>query len=59
MNETDTRLECAGYWDDADDHPIEDWQYEIMNNDTRLGYHDWLTKKREEEQWDKKKEKEL
>ena len=23
-------------------HPIEDWQYELQNGDTRLGYAEWL-----------------
>lgn len=22
--------------------PLEDWQYEVANGDTRLGYSDWL-----------------
>ena len=23
-------------------YPVEDWKYEVVNNDTRLGYRDWL-----------------
>ena len=27
--------------------PVEDWQYEVGNDDTRLGYFDWARDKRE------------
>lgn len=27
--------------------PIEDWQYEVANGDTRRGYEDWLAAKRD------------
>jgi len=30
------------HWDDHDDFPPEDWQYEVANGDTRLGYIDWV-----------------
>ena len=52
MNESDPRLISGGYWDDISDLPVEDWQYEVANGDTRLGYHDWLTRKRKDERWD-------
>ncbi|MFA5378879.1 MAG: hypothetical protein WC455_24210 [Dehalococcoidia bacterium] len=26
-------------------YPLEDWQYEVANNDTRQGYRDWLYNK--------------
>ena len=32
-------------WASHDNYPVEDWQYEVMNNDTRLGYRDWLYNK--------------
>ena len=32
---------------DNSDYPIEDWQYEVQNGDTRLGYQEWLKHKRE------------
>lgn len=28
--------------------PVEDWQYEVANGDTRRGYEDWLAAKRDE-----------
>ena len=32
----------TNHWDSHPDFPVEDWQYEVANNDTRLGYLDWL-----------------
>lgn len=32
-------------WDHWESHPafpVEDWKYEVENNDTRLGYKEWL-----------------
>ena len=29
------------------DYPLSDWQYEVANGDTRLGYQDWLAVKRQ------------
>lgn len=34
------------HWASDEQYPVEDWQYEVRNGDTRLGYHDWLHKKR-------------
>lgn len=49
MNEQDSRLECSDYWNDNDDFPIENWQYEVANADTRLGYHDWIESQKNQE----------
>ena len=35
------------HWDEDPDYPAEDWRYEVSNNDTRLGYHDWVTHQKE------------
>ena len=32
----------GGHWGEHPDYPVEDWQYEVMNADTRLGYWDWV-----------------
>lgn len=32
----------GGSWGDHPDHSIEDWRYEVANNDTRLGYWEWV-----------------
>lgn len=31
------------------DYPVCDWQYEVANEDTILGYHDWTLHKIESE----------
>lgn len=28
-------------WAENPDHPIADWQAEVVNDDTRQGYRDW------------------
>lgn len=30
------------HWDELPDHPLADWQAEVANGDTRLGYHAWV-----------------
>ena len=30
------------HWDENEDYPVEDWQAEVNNNETRLGYHAWV-----------------
>lgn len=30
-------------------YPLKDWQYEVANGDTRLGYSDWVEAKLESE----------
>ncbi|MDF0487780.1 hypothetical protein PX554_06530 [Sphingomonas sp. H39-1-10] len=34
--------ESHGIWGELAGHPVEDWQYEVANSDTRLGYWDWV-----------------
>lgn len=29
-------------WAEHPDHPVADWQAEVANDDTRLGYWDWV-----------------
>jgi len=36
-------------WGDAADYPLGDWQYEVANGYTRLGYWDWVALQREME----------
>ncbi len=31
-----------GHWGSHPDHPFGDWQYEVANEDTRLGYWEWV-----------------
>jgi len=32
-------------WAEHPEHPVSDWQYEVSNGDTRLGYWDWLVER--------------
>lgn len=41
-------------WDsEHEDWPREDWQYEVQNGDTRLGYNEWVAHNRESEESEK------
>ena len=32
----------GGYWQGQHpDYPVEDWQYQVQNGDTRMGYWEW------------------
>jgi len=48
-----TPLTTINHWGNHPDFPVEDWQYEVANNDTRLGYQDWLESRLELESEDK------
>ena len=48
-DEQDTTTEGISYWDHYSKYPLEDWQYEVANGDTRRGYHEWVAAKREED----------
>ncbi len=36
----------GGVWGQHPDYPVADWQAEIENNDTRLGYWEWVEHQR-------------
>lgn len=39
---------AGGYWGNGDPvHSIADWKYEVANDDTRMGYWDWVQSKRQ------------
>lgn len=31
-----------GIWGEHPDHEVSDWEYEVANGDTRLGYWEWV-----------------
>ncbi|QIG58810.1 hypothetical protein SEA_DATBOI_146 [Gordonia phage DatBoi] len=33
------------HWIDHPDYPIDDWRLEVWNDETRLGYSDWVMQK--------------
>lgn len=35
------------HWEPIEGASLEDWKYEVANDDTRLGYHDWARNKLE------------
>ena len=43
------REESGGFWRSHPDYPVTDWQYEVANNDTRLGYWEWVVSTKEME----------
>ena len=36
-------------WEDDPDYPVEDWQAQVANGDTRNGYLAWIETKKEQE----------
>lgn len=36
-----------GIWGEHRDYPAADWRYEVQNDDTRLGYWEWVAAKLE------------
>jgi hypothetical protein len=41
-----------GHWDEDDDYSLEDWMYTILNDETRLGYWEWVAIQREQDECD-------
>lgn len=39
-----------GYWGEHLEYPLSDWHYAVNNNDTRLGYWDWVAREDLDEQ---------
>ncbi len=38
----DSKLD-RGYWIEHPKYPASNWQYEVANGDTRLGYWEWAS----------------
>ena len=38
-------------WADDPRYDAQSWRYEVANNDTRLGYWDWVASQREQEEY--------
>jgi len=43
--ETPSGFKAPEPWDEHPDYPRKDWQYEVQNNDTNLGYAEWCLHK--------------
>jgi len=35
--------ENGGVWGEHTEYTLDDWKYEVANDDTRLGYWEWVT----------------
>jgi hypothetical protein len=35
-------MALESHWDVCSQYPLEDWRNEVANNDTRLGYREWV-----------------
>lgn len=42
MPEAEPESRFPAHWSSDPAHPVTDWQYEVANGDTRLGYRDWV-----------------
>lgn len=40
-------LPAVDHWGSDTACPVEDWQHEVAEGDTRLGYHDWVRQQKE------------
>jgi len=64
INEMCNRSECASIYEDllslvhsipvyteadTEHWPVSDWQYDVANGDTKLGYVDWVMHNKEKE----------
>lgn len=48
----DRLIDDLGIWGQCEDYPRRDWAYEAGNNDTQLGYWDWVITKHDLEPGD-------
>lgn len=40
----------SSHWDEDPNFPVADWRYEVGNDNTRLGYRDWVASQRDQEE---------
>jgi hypothetical protein len=43
----DKRRKPDNIWAENENHPVDQWKYEVENDDTRLGYWDWQNNQRD------------
>lgn len=41
--------ESLSHWDEHPEYPLDDWKHEVANDDTRLGYMEWIEGREAEE----------
>lgn len=56
-NDASGRFEkgVPSHWEDDPEFPSSDWRSEVFNDNTRLGYVDWVASQREQQEGDKPK----
>lgn len=50
MTPDELREMFGGHWSAHPKYPVTDWQYDVANDDTRLGYWEWVLAKIEQEE---------
>jgi hypothetical protein len=48
----ESMIEIYGHWGEYPRYPLHEWQYEVSEDYTRLGYWDWCVNKLNEEKGD-------
>lgn len=38
----DELIKKYGVWGEHPDFPVQDWRYQVINNETRIGYLEWV-----------------
>jgi hypothetical protein len=52
-------FQSTDHWQEHPDYPVEDWQEEVSNGETRLGYWEWTQVKDSERKFNEVPEEEL
>lgn len=39
---------ATSHWDEHPEYPVSDWKSEVINDDTRQGYHEWVVSQLEQ-----------
>lgn len=47
-NAIDASTNTSSHWEEDPDWPVDDWRNLVANDDTRLGYRDWVSAQREQ-----------
>jgi hypothetical protein len=52
MKLTPEQIDAMSHWDEAPGYPVENWELEVSQGETRQGYKDWVKSKMELEEED-------
>lgn len=48
----------VSHWDEDPEWSVADWKYEVANDDTRQGYHEWVAHNRDTEMREREEDEE-